>query len=201
MNEVSSEPGAKAPQVATPLLKRMLRAALLHADTYEEVEADPSSLGQAGFVVLISCLAAVGGAYLRIRFGTGLPSGSLPLPWHLALIGTEPLVEWLLGSAFAYMVGATFFRGPETETDYAEVLRTTGFAFGPGVISLFAWVEPASFGVAAILIARSWILIASIVAVRQALDFSTPRAIATYGVSVFLLWLVVWGLSVAPLPF
>jgi hypothetical protein len=28
------------------------------------------------------------------------------------------LVLWIGGSAFSFMVGATFFKGPETETDF-----------------------------------------------------------------------------------
>ncbi len=43
-------------------------------------------------------------------------------------------------------------------------------------------------------------LAAVVVAIRQALDFSTLRAIGTFGFAAVLLWLMVWGLSVAPLP-
>ena len=46
-----------APQ-ATPLHQRMLRAALLDAEIYEEVEADRSATGQAMTVVMLSAVAA-----------------------------------------------------------------------------------------------------------------------------------------------
>jgi hypothetical protein len=185
----------------TSFPRRVLRAAFLHADTYEEVEADRSSLAQATLLVVLACLAAAAGAYLRRETGSSIiPAGDLPLGWHLALIGTEPLISWLLSSAFAYMVGSTFLRGPETATDYAEVLRTTGFAFGPGVLALFAGMLPATLGLGAILFSRIWVVIANIVAVRQALDFTTLRAVLTYGASVLLIWLLLWGLAVAPLP-
>ena len=52
----------------------------------------------------------------------------------MVLEAVEPLVFWVGASLFAYMVGATFFRGPQTQTDFAEVLRTTGFAFTPGLL-------------------------------------------------------------------
>ena len=42
---------------------------------------------------------------------------------------------------------------------------------------------------------------AVVVAIRQALDFTTPRAVGTFGAAALLLWLVLWGASVAPLPF
>lgn len=180
--------------------RRVLLAARLQSDIFEEVEADRSAIGQATFVVLASCVAAAAGAWLRIQSGSPLPSDALPLPWHLALVGFEPLVTWLAGSAFAFMVGASFLRGPETETDYPEVLRTVGFAYGPGILVVLAWLPPEPVGVSMILLGRLWVLVASIVAVRQALDFTTLRAIGTYGASVLLLWLIIWGLTVAPLP-
>jgi hypothetical protein len=184
----------------TPFALRVWRAALLHADTYEEVEADKSSLSQALVVVAVACVAAGGGVSLHGR-GDGAPSpDGIALPFHVAIVMIEPIVSWLVSSAFAYMVGATFFKGPETETDYAEVLRTTGFAFGPGVLFLFGGVGPELVGLIAMGLGRAWVLVASIVAVRQALDFTTLRAIGTYGVSTLLMWLVVWGFAVMPVP-
>jgi hypothetical protein len=184
----------------SPFWQRMLRAALLHADTFEEVEADRSSLWQATGVVLMASIAAVTGFWLRLEAGHGLPPGSLPVPLQLGVIFIEPLVLWTAGSAFTFMVGASFFRGPETETDYAEVLRTTGFAFTPALLAALAFLPPDALGLGLLGLARLWTLAACVVAVRQALDFTTGRAIGTFGVSAALLWLVLWGLSVAPVP-
>jgi hypothetical protein len=105
------------------------------------------------------------------------------------------------GSTFAFMVGATFFRGPETETDFAEVLRTTGFAFTPALLRIFVILPPPALGLSIDLLARFWTFAAVVVAIRQALDFTTLRAVGTFGVAALLLWLVLWGASVAPLPF
>jgi hypothetical protein len=184
----------------TPFLRRMHRAAMLRADLYEEVEADRSSLHQALAVVGLASLAGALGTWLRVAMGHPLPASALPLPLHLALIAAEPITVWLVSSAFAYMVGATFLRGPHTQTDYAEVLRTTGFAFAPGLLLFFVWVPPEEVGLVAWTVGRAWILVAAVVAVRQALDFSTLRALATFGASALLMWLVLWGLSVAPVP-
>jgi hypothetical protein len=178
----------------------MWRASFLHADTYEEVEADRSSLVQATIVVSMVSFASVLGAWLRTVTGHPLPENALPLPVHLLILALEPFVNWTVGSVFAYMVGATFFKGPETETDYAEVLRTTGFAFTPGLLCVLAWLPPEALGLGTLVLCRVWILVAAVVAVRQALDFTTLRAIGTFCVAVVLMWLVLWGLSVAPLP-
>ena len=94
------------------------------------------------------------------------------------------------------MVGASFLRGPETESDFREVLRTTGFAFAPALIFPLAALAPDPFGIALAVLARLWILVACIVAVRQALDFTTLRAVGTYGTASLLMWLVLWGLAV-----
>jgi hypothetical protein len=131
--------------------------------------------------------------------GAGIPVNPLVLQVTLSVM--EPLVLWFGGSAFVFMVGATFFRGPETETDFAEVLRTTGFAFTPALLRIFAIVPPPALGLGIDLVARAWVFVAFVVAVRQALDFTTPRAIGTFGIAAILLWLILWGLSVVPLPF
>ena len=183
----------------TPFVLRMLRAARLHADTYEEVEADTSSMRQALVIVALASASAGLGAWLRNLAGHDLAEGALPFATYMSAVMLEPFVIWLASGAFAYMVGATFLAGPETETDYREVLRTTGFAFTPGMLSAFGWL-PDPLGLGVLALARIWILVACIVAVRQALDFTTIRAIATFGGATALLWLVLWGLTVVPLP-
>ncbi len=193
-----SEAAAAAPK--TPFAKRMLRAALLHVDTYEEVEADPSSIGQATIVVLLACLASGLGFWLRAQSGEFVLIDTRPLAFQMLIVAIEPLVIWLGASAFSYMVGATFFRGPETETDFMEVLRTTGFAFTPACLVLFSFVPPGNLGLGILAVARIWSLVATIVAVRQALDFTTWRAVGAFGSAVLMLWLMLWGLSVAPFP-
>jgi hypothetical protein len=185
----------------TSFVMRMARAALLHADTYEEIEADRSSIGQATCVVILACFAAALGFWLRIEAGASVLVDSRPLYFQVAIVGLEPLVIWVGASAFSYMTGASFFRGPETETDFFEVLRTTGFAFTPAMLAAFSFVPPATVGLAILALARLWSLVATVVAVRQALDFTTLRAIGTFGSAVLMLWLVLWGLSVAPSPF
>jgi Yip1 domain len=180
------------------LLRRMGRAALLRADTYEEVEADPRSIRQALLVVMLACAAIALARWLQAG-RAGVPAERASLQVLISVL--EPLVLWVGGSAFAFMVGATFFRGPETETDFAEVLRTTGFAFTPALLRALVWLPPAPLGLAVDLLARVWVFAAVVVAIRQALDFTTARAVGTFGVAALMLWLVLWGASVAPIPF
>lgn len=180
--------------------KRVVRTARLEADAYEEVEADPSSIRQATLVVVGASLATASAAGLRIALDRPFAQQRLPQGALLTVLALEPVVIWLVGSAFAYMIGATFLRGPETETDYAEVLRTTGFAFAPALLFPFAALFADPWGIGLAVIGRLWILAACIVAVRQALDFTTARAVGTYGAAALLMWLLLWGLTVVPVP-
>lgn len=172
------------------LPRRMFRAACLQSQLYEEVEAEPRSIGQAFLVVLLVCAAGALGSWLALR-----------PPVVIATDVLEPLVLWLAGGAFTYMVGATFLRGPETVTTYTEVLRTTGFAWTPGLLRIFLGVPPASLGFGITVLADVWILVAGVIAVRQALDFTTLRAVGTFGASYALLLLTFEGLLLGLMSF
>jgi hypothetical protein len=170
----------------------------LRADAYEEVEADPRSIGQASLVVALAALAGAAGTALRLS-AAGVEPRRLVFQTAVSLL--VPLLVWTGGSMFAYMTGATFFRTQATRTDLREVLRTTGFAFGPGPLLAAQALPPAWLGLSVSWLAVLWTLAGGVVAIRQALDFTTLRAIGTFGSAALLLWVVIWGLVVVPLPF
>jgi hypothetical protein len=148
---------------------RMKGAALLHIDTYEEVEADHTATGQAAAVVALVAIAqAIGGAG---EGGFGIFAGVIS-----ALLG------WLLWAGITYLIGAKLFGGTAT---WGELLRTIGFAQTPGVLHVLGLIPVLGgiirFGVAI------WVLIAGIIAIRQALDINTGKAILT----AVLGWLVI----------
>jgi hypothetical protein len=148
---------------------RMKGAALLHIDTYEEVEADHTATGQAaGVVALVAIAQAIGGAG---EGGFGIFAGVIS-----ALLG------WLLWAGITYLIGAKLFGGTAT---WGELLRTIGFAQTPGVLYVLGLIPVLGgiirFGVAI------WVLIAGIIAIRQALDINTGKAILT----AVLGWLVI----------
>jgi hypothetical protein len=178
--------------------RRLWGTLRLHADAYEEVEADPRSIGQAILVVALASLAGGAGTALRLS-GAGAPPRGVAFQTAVSML-LPPLV-WIGGSAFAYMTGATFFRTHATQTDFREVLRTTGFAFGAGPLLAAQALPPAWLGVSVSWLGVLWTLAGGVVAIRQALDFTTLRALATFGSAAVLLWVLVWGLVVVPLPF
>lgn len=139
--------------------ERMIGAAKLEAKTYEEVEHDASATGQAMAVVALSVVASgIGSAGMGgIR---GLVGGVVA-----ALIG------WVVWAGIIYLVGTQAMPEPQTKADLGQVLRTIGFAASPGVLNVLG-IVPVFGGLIRLAVAL-WQLAATVVAVRQALDYKT----------------------------
>ncbi len=143
--------------------ERMIRAAKLDPGLYEEVEADRAAMGQATVVVVLSGLAAGIG-----HISTGGLSGVLGMT-IAALLG------WYLWAFLTYFIGTRLLAERQTQADYGQLLRTLGFSSAPGVIRVLGVIPPLAPFV--FLIAAIWMLAAMVIAVRQALDYtSTLRA-------------------------
>ena len=145
---------------------RILRAAKLDADLYEEVEADKSAMPQAmGVVVLSSVAAGIG----SIGMGVAGPGGIL-----MGIIAS--LVGWYIWAYLTYFIGTKFLPEPQTHADLGELLRTIGFSSSPGLIRILGIIP--GLGALVFLVASIWMLVAMVIAVRQALDYkSTWRAV------------------------
>lgn len=170
------------------LTDRMLRAARLDVRLYEEVEADVGATRQALWVVIIAAVAdglgtALGGALL----GRGGPS----ILGGLVVGAAGAVVGWIVWSYVTYWIGTRLFAGRATP---GELLRTIGFAQSPRILNGVSFV-PVLGGLVQLAVVF-WLLVASIVAIRQALDVSTGKAIATAVVG-WLAMLVVSAVAVA----
>ena len=151
------------------LIQRMKGAAMLDVGVYEEVEADESATAQAAGVVAIVAVAQAIGAS-----GDGL-GGALG-----AVIGA--VLGWLLWAGITYVIGDKILGGTAT---WGELLRTLGFAQAPGIL-LALGILPLLGSVVRVVVAF-WLLATGIVAIRQALDVSTGKAVVT----AILGWIVV----------
>lgn len=140
---------------------RMIGAATLDIATYEDVEHDTSATGQAAIVVGIVAVCA----------GIGSAGGGFG-----AIIGgiLAAYLGWLVWAGVTYLIGDKVLGGTAT---WGELLRTLGFAQAPGVFYLLRIIP--ILGVLVAFFVWIWMLVAGIVAIRQALDFSTGRAILT----------------------
>ena len=144
--------------------RRLVRAARLDVNLYEEVEADKGALLQAMGAVVLSSIAA--------GFGSTEVGGLGEI-----LVGTIiALAAWYVWAYLTYFIGTKLLPEPQTRADAGELLRTIGFASSPGIIRALG-IFPGLSG-PIFLVASIWMLVAMVIAVRQALDYrSTLRAI------------------------
>lgn len=166
----------------TSFVDRMIRAAKLDPHLYEEVEADKSAMGQAMGVVVLSSLAG-GVGFMQHGGMVGLALGTLG-----ALLG------WFIWAFLTYLIGTRLLPEPQTKADHGELLRTIGFSSAPGIIRVLAIIP--ALNTLVNLLAGAWMLVAMVIAVRQALDYhSTYRAIGVCLIG-WLVQLVLLGLLI-----
>jgi len=180
--------------VTPSLTDRMMRAARLDVSLYNEVEADLNATSQALTVVVITAVASGIGAALGAAIG-GRPTAIVG-----ALIGgiVADLVGWLVWSWVMYFVGTRFFQGTAT---YGELLRTLGFAYSPGVLLILRFI-PVLGGLITLAVAI-WRIITGFIAVREALDVDSGKAVATIviGIVGYIIVLAIVGLILGLLGF
>jgi hypothetical protein len=144
---------------------RIIRAAKLDVHLYEEVEADKSAMSQAmGVVVLSSVAAGIG------SIGMGATGPGSILMGIIAALGS-----WYIWAYLTYFIGTKLLPEKQTQADYGELLRTIGFSSSPGLIRVLGVIP--GLGELVFMAASIWMLVAMVIAVRQALDYnSTWRA-------------------------
>jgi hypothetical protein len=144
--------------------QRLIGAACLRAATYEDVEHDASATAQAGVIVVIASFTTSVAWYFGTQSGWLIVHGAL-----------QSLVGWLAGSALLWVIGTKLMPEPATEADLGQLLRTLGFAQTPGIFGVLAAVPVV--GIFVPFLVGMWVIAATFVAVRQALDYtSTLRA-------------------------
>ena len=147
------------------MVERMVRASRLDVHIFEEVEADTSATRQALLVVALVALA------------TGIASLGTTGLIGLFVGVVSAIVGWALWAWILHLIGTKIMPSHSTHADWGQLARTLGFAQSPGILRVLGLVPVVGniiFAVASI-----WMLVAMVVAVRQALDYtSTWRAIA-----------------------
>lgn len=150
----------------TSYADRIRGALMLDPRTYREVEQDTDATGQAVLTVIIAALAAGIGAVL-----------SRDIVQNTLGVIISSVVQWIIFSFVAYFVGSMLFSHERTSVTPGQVLRTVGFAQAPkfflvlGIIPLLGWIVG--------LVVFFWFIAAAIVALKEAFEFDTGRAIGT----------------------
>jgi Yip1-like protein len=171
---------------------RLMGASVLDVATYEEVEADRTATAQAFVVVLASSLAGGIGATGFVREGTPIVAG-------VFFWSAVTLIAWATWALLVFEIGGRLLPEPETRVDVGELLRTIGFSAAPGILRVFGVVPDLTLPV--FVLTTVWMLVAMVVAVRQALDYrSTWRAIGvcTLGLAFALILAVAFGIFLGP---
>ena len=164
------------------MINRVTRAAMLDVNLYEEVEADTSLNQEALIVVILVSIAGGIGSFLATVFQGEIGPAVVSLLVTIAL----GVVNYYIWAYITHFVGTRLFEGT---ADAGELLRTLGYASGPRVLALLGFI-PCLGGLAA-LAGAIWALIAGVIAVRQALDFDTTKAVLT----VIIGWVIVLAIS------
>jgi hypothetical protein len=147
---------------------RMIGAAMLDVDTYEAVEHDTTLTSQAAAVVVLAAVAA------------GVATSDTVIG---GIIGG--LVGWFFMAGTIYFIGTRLFGGTAT---WGELLRTLGFAASPKILVILA-ILPLVGGLVEVAVGI-WSLAAAIVAIRQALDVTTGKAMLAGALGV-LSWILI----------
>ena len=142
--------------------ERLVGAARLDGALYEEVENDRTATGQALGVVVLSSVAT----------GIGLTAGFQGIVVGLV----AGVIAWALWAALIYWIGARMLPEPATHADWGELARTLGFATTPGLLRILGVIPV--LGEIVFVVTGIWMLVATVIGVRQALDYrSLPRAV------------------------
>lgn len=172
---------------------RLMGAALLDRSVYEGIEADRNALGQAMATVLLSSLAA----------GIGAAGWHGPDVTSVLVVAAVALLTWVAWAMLMLQIGGRLLSTSSTRTSLTELMRTIGFATSPGLLQAFgAFPRVTVFVFAA---AWIWMLAATVVAVRQALDFtSTARTllvcVLAAALTLFVTLIISWFMGPALAP-
>jgi len=164
------------------IINRVMRAALLDKEFFKEAEADTSLNQEALTVVILVSVAGGIGTFISSlivqKFGAALLGLIVA-----SVIGVANYYIWAYATHF---IGTNMFKG---EADPGELLRVLGYASGPRLLSLLAFIP--CLGPILGFAGGIWALVAGFYGVREALDLDTTETLVT----VVLGWLAILIIS------
>jgi hypothetical protein len=115
----------------------------LNENAFEDVERDPTAIGQAVGVIVLAAVAA----------------------------GIGNIFRGAIGAAIIWLVGTKLFPEPATKADFQETFRVLGFAYSPGLVAVIAIIP--FLGVLLSFLISLWQIAALVVAVKAVFDYTT----------------------------
>jgi hypothetical protein len=169
--------------------ERVVGAMKADVKTFEEIEADPTAMGQAVGVIVLAGVAALIGNIFRNPFGFAI--GTLLIQ----------VIGYALWALIVTVVGTKLMPEPQTKADFNETFRVVGFAAAPGLLNILAIIP--FLGRLISFVIGIWSLVVMVVAVRQVLDYTdTGRAIIVCLIGMVIalcVYFVLYSLILVPL--
>jgi Yip1 domain len=159
------------------LTERMTGAMKADVKTFQEIEADPTALGQAVTVIVIAGVASLIGNMFRLGISHGV----------MTLIAN--LIGYALWTLLVVLIGTKLMPEPATKADFNEAFRVIGFSASPGVANVLAIIP--FLGPVISFVVWIWMVVVGVVAVREVLDYtSTARAVIVCLIAAAICWIV-----------
>lgn len=167
------------------MIDRIMRAIRLDFTVFREIAEDQNAMTEAAIIVtIVTLLSGIGtfiGALISdIGFGAALLG--LLSTWLISGI----LLGWILWAVLTYFVGTMLFQG---KTDIPEMMRVLGYANAPNLLGVFGFIPCVGWIIS--LVGAILALIAGVIAVREAMEFDTTKAIITVVIS----WVIAFVIS------
>jgi hypothetical protein len=140
-------------------LSRILRAIKLDRTLYQEAVDEPKYFGQA-IITVIAYSSFSGIGSFALAGGTGINIGM-----------ASTLIGWYVWAFTTYYIGSHFFAESKEPVERRAVYRAMGFATAPGLLRLLGLVQ--GVGIYIVLLVSIWIVVASVIAVKKALNYSS----------------------------
>lgn len=138
--------------------ERLVGAMKLDVNTFEDIERDPTAMGQAVGVI---ALAAVSTGIGNVWYGglTGILFGVI-----------TSLIGYAVWAVIVWLVGTKVMPDPSTKADFPEAFRVIAFAAAPGVLGAVTIIP--ILGWLLLFLIWVWSIAAMVVAVKAALDYT-----------------------------
>jgi hypothetical protein len=155
-----------------------MRAIRLDASVFREIAEDKNAMTEAAIIVVIVAILS--------SIGSAIGSDSFFVTLIVTLL-LAILVNWLLWAVLTYFVGVYVFQG---KSDIPEMMRVLGYANAPNLLGLFAFIPCVGWIIS--LAGAILAFIAGFMAVREAMEFDTSKAILT----VLISWVISFAISI-----
>ena len=166
------------------MFNRIMKAAMLDVDFFNEAEKDTSLNQEALMVVILVSIAGGIGSFIAALMGLGFKAAIMALIVPVVM----GVVSYYIWAYVTYFVGTKLFGAT---ADPGEMLRVLGYASGPRALSILGFI-PCLGGIAG-LVGGIWALVAGFIGAREALDLDNGKTAMTVGIG----WVIVFFIGLA----